>query len=322
MGVTATTRHSLSKQAFKDVNWHTALNSTLDTIDAALPWSYAGNPNGNVAGDYVGQPVWDSANQIAYFCQTTGDAATATWSGIIVSSSFYTFSGATGPHSYTLPDADAVIVTTTAAQSLTNKTLDTTTTLGIFDSLLTIKDNASPTKMFQFQASGITAGQTRILTVPDKDGTLAMLSDIGGGGFTAATQAEMEAGTSLTAGTTPGRQQFHPSAAKFWVMCSGSGTTINASYNVTSITHSSTGVSTVNIATDMSSASYCVIATIEGGTPNIPSNNTNGSAAICLVSSKAAGSVTISTFGFSDLATLQWTVANPTSLNVVGYGDQ
>jgi len=79
MAVTTTTRHSLSKQGKSDPDWHTALNSTLDALDLRLPWSYAGDPNSNVAGQYIGQPVWDSTNGKQYVCTTTGDAATAVW---------------------------------------------------------------------------------------------------------------------------------------------------------------------------------------------------------------------------------------------------
>lgn len=48
--------------------------------------------------------------------------------------------------------------------------------LTVLDSQFTIQDNAAPTKQFQFQASGITAGQTRIYTVPDYNATLATLA--------------------------------------------------------------------------------------------------------------------------------------------------
>lgn len=40
------------------------------------------------------------------------------------------------------------------------------------DSVTTFQDDSDPTKQFRFQASGVTAGQTRILTVPDADTTL------------------------------------------------------------------------------------------------------------------------------------------------------
>lgn len=43
------------------------------------------------------------------------------------------------------------------------------------DNAFTIYDDSDPTKVAAFQASGITAGQTRTMTVPDASGTLALL---------------------------------------------------------------------------------------------------------------------------------------------------
>ena len=43
----------------------------------------------------------------------------------------------------------------------------------------------------------------------------------------AATQAQQEAGTALTAPVTPGRQQYHPSAAKAWIQCNFNGDTVS-----------------------------------------------------------------------------------------------
>ena len=44
------------------------------------------------------------------------------------------------------------------------------------DNVFTLIDNLSATKKMQFQLSGITAGQTRTLTAPDYDGTIATLA--------------------------------------------------------------------------------------------------------------------------------------------------
>lgn len=80
-------------------------------------------------------------------------------------------------------------------------------------------------------------------------------ADVGSGGsFVAATQAEMETGTSTTVGVTPGRQQFHPSAAKAWVQWNGS--TVLASYNVSSVTDNGSADQTINFTTAFSSANY------------------------------------------------------------------
>jgi hypothetical protein len=78
-------------------------------------------------------------------------------------------------------------------------------------------------------------------------------------GLAAATQAEQEAGTSTAAAVTPGRQQYHPSAAKAWIKCDAAGV-IQASHNITSITDDGVGLITVTIGTDFSSASYAVVA--------------------------------------------------------------
>lgn len=74
------------------------------------------------------------------------------------------------------------------------------------DNAFEIKDNSDPTKKFVFQASSITAGQTRVLTVPDKDGTIAMLDDIvvGGGGLYEESEAFVNFNKLTDGGTTGG----------------------------------------------------------------------------------------------------------------------
>lgn len=72
----------------------------------------------------------------------------------------------------TIPDSDFTIVGLALTQSLTNKTFDNTTTFETKDTLFTLQDDGDNTKKMQFQLSGITAGQTRILTVPDANITI------------------------------------------------------------------------------------------------------------------------------------------------------
>jgi len=78
-------------------------------------------------------------------------------------------------------------------------------------------------------------------------------------GTVLATQAEMEAGSSTAAFVTPGRTQYHPGVAKGWVEWD-SGSSIEVSYNVTSLTDNGTGDQTITWATDFSGADYCVVA--------------------------------------------------------------
>lgn len=86
---------------------------------------------------------------------------------------------------------------------------------------------------------------------------------------TAATQANQEAGSSNAVAVTPGVQQFHPSAAKFWgyATVSAGAPTLQASYNVTSITDTATGVLDVTISTNFSSADWSAwAASVSGAT--------------------------------------------------------
>ena len=79
------------------------------------------------------------------------------------------------------------------------------------------------------------------------------------GGISAATQAEMEAGSSNTVGATPGRTQYHPGVAKAWAIFTPPDTTIDASYNMASITDEGVGQFTYNFTTAFSSANYAYV---------------------------------------------------------------
>jgi hypothetical protein len=79
---------------------------------------------------------------------------------------------------YTLPDANTTVVGTDATQTLSNKTLGITNTIGVLDSLFTILDNSDNTKIAAFQCSGITTGTTRTYTLPDATGTVMLTSTV------------------------------------------------------------------------------------------------------------------------------------------------
>jgi hypothetical protein len=84
---------------------------------------------------------------------------------------------------------------------------------------------------------------------------------------TAATQSEQEAASSTTVMVSPGRQHYHPSAAKCWVKFNSAGT-ILASYGIASVTKNSTGDFTITFSTAFSSAHYAVVP---GLSPSFPS---------------------------------------------------
>lgn len=142
---------------------------------------------------------------------------------------------------------------------------------------------------------------TRTYTLPDADTTI----------LAASTQAEMETGTATTSAVTPGRVQNHAGVAKVWAFITVSGGTpsLDASYNVTSITDTSAGNVTVTIATDFSTANYCAIAQAVTGA---------GAAHMASVKTgQAAGSFVVRT-------SLSSTGADTDNINisVVAFGDQ
>lgn len=58
-----------------------------------------------------------------------------------------------------------------ASVTLTNKTIDNTNSVTVKDTNFTVQDDGDTTKQFKIQASGITTGTTRTMTVPDADFT-------------------------------------------------------------------------------------------------------------------------------------------------------
>jgi len=71
----------------------------------------------------------------------------------------------------TVPDANTTIVGIDTTQTLTNKTINSST-INISDSLFTVQDNADATKQLRFEVSGITTATTRTLTVPNASTTI------------------------------------------------------------------------------------------------------------------------------------------------------
>ncbi len=80
-----------------------------------------------------------------------------------------------------------------------------------------------------------------------------------------ATQTELEAASSTTKFTSPAKQMYHPSAAKFWVKCNFSGSSL-IGYNVSSVSDTGTGIVTIQFSTNFSSSDYAMEAT--GGHTN------------------------------------------------------
>lgn len=126
-----------------------------------------------------------------------------------------------------------------------------------------------------------------------------------GSGLSAASQAEMESASSNTVAATPGRTQYHPGVAKFWVNFNGTGTVaIRTSHNVTSITDNGTGDYTVNFTTAFSSADYAYCISQSSGTGD------------SVLSAIAAGSLRFITQNTAGSA------VDPAYVTAAGWGDQ
>lgn len=138
-------------------------------------------------------------------------------------------------------------------------------------------------------------------------------SDTVAGKIEIAVQSEMETGSDTTRAVTPGRQQFHQSAAKAWVQYDSTGG-ILSSYNVASVTDNGAGNLSPVWATDFSSANHVVVATAE--VASTPSAATTYVTQI-LPAGRNAGGCNIVTVRLSD-----FTQVDVSCVNVAAFGDQ
>lgn len=127
-----------------------------------------------------------------------------------------------------------------------------------------------------------------------------------------ATQAQMESASATNLIVTPGRQQFHPSAAKFWgeVTVSAGTPTLTASYNVSGITDTAVGQLTVTFTTAFSSASWALAYEVND------TGSGAGTGSLARYTSKAAGSIVLESRDTG--ASLR----DPLAYNFAGFGDQ
>lgn len=128
----------------------------------------------------------------------------------------------TAERTHELPpgDSNQVLVSASSSQTLSNKTLDNSTVATIQDSNLTIQDNGDNTKQLKFEASGISAGQTRTLTAPDASTTL-----VGTDATQTLTNKTIVAANNTISGLLHGTQVDNPSSGIHGVTGSVVGTT-------------------------------------------------------------------------------------------------
>lgn len=127
----------------------------------------------------------------------------------------------------------------------------------------------------------------------------------------AATQAEMETGTSILRWVPPGLAHHHNSAAKCWIYATVVATVPqnSASYNITSVTDTAVGRMVITIATDFSSALWSYSCSTEE-----PSAGVEGITNI-RAATVAAGTIEV------DQASSAGAAADPASYGFQGFGD-
>jgi hypothetical protein len=135
---------------------------------------------------------------------------------------------------------------------------------GLADNSVTLAKMASGTdgNIISYDASGdpvaiATGNDGEVLTSAGSGNPPAF--GAAAGGPSQANQAALEAETNQDTYAPPDLMKHHPGVAKAWCDWTQISTqTINASYNITSITDEATGHTTITLATDMSSVNYAV----------------------------------------------------------------
>lgn len=111
---------------------------------------------GGAGGDYL-------------FLKPSSDPTTASEGLVYYKDSTDTLKFSNGLQLITILDASAAV-------TVSNKTYDNTNTYSVKDTLIALQDNGDATKQFSWEVSGVTAGQNRVMTVPNFNFTPATLA--------------------------------------------------------------------------------------------------------------------------------------------------
>lgn len=119
----------------------------------------------------IQQPPGD-ADHVLMSANSTQTVTNKSIAATQITGQLATANGGTGQNSTATFPTSGVVVTEAGTETLSNKTLDNSTTAAIKDANFTIQDDADTTKQAKFQASGITTGTTRTYTLPDASTTV------------------------------------------------------------------------------------------------------------------------------------------------------
>lgn len=343
----------LQELAYKVVLKDSSLNTiwTMDPVSTdftpkARFLTYAGNPNGNVAGtagsaSTNADSVWDRTNNALYVCTTTGVAASAVWTLASTLGGSIAFSGDVTPAQITstqnnynptgLSTASVLRLSSDAVRSITgiaggaDGRILILMNVGSFainlvdESASTASDAAN-----RFNFSNTNGNQGTSITPRDSvtiiyDSTVSRWKMFAVG-TPVAGQGDMESPQTLGTGyVTPFFTQYHPGVAKFtaYVTVNAGTPTLAASYNVTSITDTGTGLLTITIATDFAGVNWMPQVTVERAATALTVADLRYAAV--RNAGQAAGTLLVECWDGTAVTANQ---VDPAAWSVVGFGDQ
>lgn len=242
------------------------LASTANVIKADLTaWAKARVPQVMASSTEIRATVL--ANQSAVFLKTTGvpyfldttDTTTAD-DGVTCIISFDGFRF----------KILAVVVNTSSAQTLTNKTIDTATNTFKINGVAVATGAQFTAVMAAFVGDAGSGGSKGLVPAPAAGDAAAGKYLSAGGGFAVppgvtqnASQAQMESASSNALASTPGIQKFHPAHPKEVAYLTVSGGTYSistVSFGIASIAKIGTGVVEITISSAFSSTEFGVVA--------------------------------------------------------------
>jgi hypothetical protein len=188
MPSTYTSLLRLEKQAAteNDTTWGLKLNTVLDLVEDSV--ADIGSVTHSDAADYTLTTANSAADEARMAGVTVGGAMTAARNLVVPTANRAwqrVKNATTGGFALTVKTSGGtgIVVpngkTTIIACDGTNvvNAIDYLDTLTVPDANFSIVDDGDQTKIVKFQASGLTTGTTRTLTVPDASGTLALTSN-------------------------------------------------------------------------------------------------------------------------------------------------